>query len=178
MNNKVEFNLVVVDDIQEGKGKEIPSVEQIEQAGSKIVNESQILVQDNEIHGLHYLSWIFGFLLSCWSVALIAIIPQHNILNEPEYWYEIVIFSASWGAPMLSASIFFQCIYWANINYAKNWATLFTMWSIGAIVTITIMGSYYLIWTFHFKLFAPMPFTYYGNGTFLFAALEVSLWFR
>ena len=170
-------NVVVVDHIQEGKENEIPTVEQIEQeAGSKNVIES--LGLDNEIHGFHYFSWLFGVLLSCISVGLIALIPQHNILYEPEYWYELMIYSAFWGQSMLVANVIMQCIHWANISYAKNWATFFIMVSIGAIECIIVMSIYNLIWTKYFKLYAPMPFTYYSNGTILFSVLEATLWFR
>ena len=157
----------------------IPSVEEIEQeVGRKIAFQSQREVQENEIHSLHYLSWVFGVLLACGVVGSIALVPQHNILNEPEYWYEFMIFTATVANATLTASIILQCRHWANINYAINWAIFFTLCSIGAIVVILIIGSYYLLWTFHFKLFAPMPFTYYSAGTLIWGVLQVSLWFR
>ena len=61
----------------------IPSVEEIEQeAGRKIVIESQREVQENESHSLHYLSWIFGILLACVVVGSIALAPICNILKH------------------------------------------------------------------------------------------------
>ena len=120
-----------------------------EASGSNIVIESQIFEEENEINSLHYFSWVFGIFTACGCVGLVALIPQHNILNEPEYWYEFMIFNATGANAILTASIILECIFWANIKYAKNWATFFIMCSIGAIVTIVVIGSYYLLWTFH-----------------------------
>ena len=180
-NKVVPIQLTIENGISNtDKANEISSVEEIEQAGCKIVIEGQIsnTAQGNGINSLHYMSWVFGILLACGLVGLITLVPQHNILNEPKYWYEFMIFTATGANAILTASIILECAYWANINYAKNWTEFFILCSIGAISTIMIIGSYYLVWTFHFKLFAPMPMTYYSAGTLLWCILQASLWFR
>ena len=127
---------------------------------------------------IHYISWAFGLLLSCGYVSLITLVPGHNILKEPYYWYELMIFAAT-GANSISVALFIlELAYWANISYAKNWTTFFIMFSFGAIIVISIDVTYFLIWTYHLGLYAPMPLNYFITGMSMFFGLEALLWFR
>ena len=47
--------------------------------------ESQIH-QENGISSLHYFSWLSDIFLSIGAMAALALIPTHNILDEPSYW--------------------------------------------------------------------------------------------
>ena len=47
--------------------------------------ESQIY-QKNGISSLHYFSWLSDVFLSIGAIAVWAIIPTHNMLEEPSYW--------------------------------------------------------------------------------------------
>ena len=47
--------------------------------------ESQI-TQENGISFLHYFSWLSDLFLSIGSMGVWAIIPVHNMLEEPLYW--------------------------------------------------------------------------------------------
>ena len=41
---------------------------------------------------IHYVSWIFGILLTCTSLLSILIVPWHNVLKESIYLYEIYVY--------------------------------------------------------------------------------------
>ena len=47
--------------------------------------ESQIY-QKNGISSIHYFSWLSDIFLSIGAIAVWAIIPTHNNLEEPSYW--------------------------------------------------------------------------------------------
>ena len=47
--------------------------------------ESQIY-QKNGISSLHYFSWLSDIFLSIGGIGVWAIIPTHNMLEEPSYW--------------------------------------------------------------------------------------------
>ena len=40
----------------------------------------------------HYISWIFGMLLTFAALASTLIVPWHNVLKEPFYMYEIFVY--------------------------------------------------------------------------------------
>ena len=50
-----------------------------------LAQESQI-TQENGISFLHYFSWLSDLFLSIGSMGVWAIIPVHNMLEEPLYW--------------------------------------------------------------------------------------------
>ena len=52
---------------------------------SAFAQESQIY-QKNGISSLHYFSWLSDVFLSICAIAVWAIIPTHNNLEEPSYW--------------------------------------------------------------------------------------------
>ena len=88
---------------------------------------------------IHYISWMFGIVFACGLVSLITIIPQHNILKEPYYWYEAMI-EGGLSVPILSTLIIFNGTYWANISYFKNWTTFFIL---------IVIAEYFPRWRFH-----------------------------
>ena len=47
--------------------------------------KSQIY-QKNGISSLHYFSWLSDIFLSIGGIGVWAIIPTHNMLEEPSYW--------------------------------------------------------------------------------------------
>ena len=47
--------------------------------------ESQIY-QENGISSIHYFSWLSDIFLSIGAISVWAIIPTHNMLEEPSYW--------------------------------------------------------------------------------------------
>ena len=49
--------------------------------------ENQIY-QKNGISSIHYFSWLSDVFLSIGAIAVIGVIPRHNMLEEPSYWYE------------------------------------------------------------------------------------------
>ena len=54
---------------------------------------------------IHYLSAVSGIFLACGMSISICLIPQHNILEEPYYWYENMVLVAFVWIPIQSASI-------------------------------------------------------------------------
>ena len=52
----------------------------------------EVSAQKNQIHqeygisSLHYFSWLSEFFFSIGIIIVWAIIPTHNILEEPSYW--------------------------------------------------------------------------------------------
>ena len=46
------------------------------------------------ISSIHYVSALSGIFLSCGMSIFICLIPQHDILEEPYYWYETMVLTA------------------------------------------------------------------------------------
>ena len=62
--------------------------------------ENQIY-QKNGISSLHYFSWLSDVFLSIGAIAVMGVIPRHNMLEEPSYWYGKQNFKYCWCDPSL-----------------------------------------------------------------------------
>ena len=57
------------------------------------------------ISSIHYVSALSGIFLACGMSIFICLIPQHDILEEPFYWYENMILGAFVWSPIFSATL-------------------------------------------------------------------------
>ena len=113
---------------------------------------------DNETDSIHYITWLFGILLTCTALLSTLIVPWHNTLKEPFYWYEyFVYFVPSWLA-LLVAVFIMRLEYWAGIMYDKKMNLFFFLVGIGGVfyAIIALFNSY--LYVYYFGLFAPVPY--------------------
>ena len=47
---------------------------------------------DNKKDLIHYMSWLFGILLTFTSLLPTLLIPLHNVLKEPFYLYALCVY--------------------------------------------------------------------------------------
>ena len=107
-----------------------------------------------------------------------TVFPQHNVVEEPNYWPEFMLLTAAGWISIYSLAIILQAAYWANIPYAKNWISLLYIYGITATTCILVHLSFNLIWIYILELFPPVPFTVYNASVIILFAMYTSLWFR
>ena len=56
-------------------------------------------------------------LLSIATTSIILLIPVHNVLEEPQYWWEIIIQALTGFVPVSCAYTLLNCSYWTNIGF-------------------------------------------------------------
>ena len=67
-------------------------VEPISTIDTESKQDSRQFAQENQINqeygisSIHYFSWLFDIILSIGAIGMWAIIPTHNMLEEPSYW--------------------------------------------------------------------------------------------
>ena len=99
-----------------------------------------------------------GIVLYAVIVALpITLIPMHNLVKDPEYWYELLLFAVFF----YTFSTLNQCMeisFGLNMRYfRKKRYILQTIILQIAIVFITIIAAH-AIWTIVYELHFPIPF--------------------
>ena len=128
--------------------------------------------------GIHYISWISGIVLSCLYISTITIIPLHNTLSEPQYYWELMLYMAFGFCSIFSSHVVLATFFVANMNPGKNWLAVIIMTLTGAIINIVITISYHFIWVNVLGFYAPMPMGLYITGS-LTAIVCIGLsWFR
>ena len=62
------------------------SKQDFRQSTQKAFAQENQINQEYEISFLHYFSWLLDIFLSIGAIGMWAIIPTHNMLEEPSYW--------------------------------------------------------------------------------------------
>ena len=127
----------------------------------------------------HYISWLFGVMLTCLTVSLITLLPARNILKEPDYWYEnvILICMAGWH-PIFSAAFILQLEFWSNIPYIKNIRSWIICYVISVSTSVIFEIIYHYLWIEILGFFSPAPFNGYIGGTMSIFMIFYASWLR
>ena len=99
---------------------------------------------DTNISLIHYISWLAGILTSCLYISLITIIPLHNTLYEPQYYWEFMLFAAFGWVSAFNAGFFVSTRYWANLHPGP-WKTAF-------ILIMIISSSFNIVFTIFMRI--------------------------
>ena len=62
------------------------SKQDFRQSTQKAFAQENQINQEYGISSIHYFSWLFDIILSIGAIGMWAIIPTHNMLEEPSYW--------------------------------------------------------------------------------------------
>ena len=162
---------------------------EVEENGTEIVQpknnlESQTSTktteqQGNALSSWHYISWLFGVMLTCLTVSLITLLPARNILKEPDYWYEnvLLITMAGWH-PIFITAFILQLEFWSNITYTKNIRSWIICYVISVSTSVIFEIIYHHSWTEILGFFPPAPFNGYIGGTMSIFMIFYASWFR
>ena len=132
---------------------------------------------DNEPDSIHYITWLFGILLTCAALISTLIVPWHNVMKEPFYWYEIYIYNAPASQAFIAVNYIMRLEYWAGIMYDKKIYLFFFLFGIGGVFYAVIALFYYYIYVYYYELFAPLPFGGRIPGTLNALVVMISLLF-
>ena len=133
---------------------------------------------DNETDSIHYITWLFGILLTCAALISTLIVPWHNVMKEPFYWYEIYIYNAPPSQAFIAVNYIMRLEYWAGIMYDKKIYLFFFLFGIGGVFYAVIALFYYYIYVYNFELFAPLPYGFITGALCTFVFLVPLLFFR
>ena len=121
---------------------------------------------DTNISPIHYISWLAGIFISCLYIGAITIVPLHNTLYEPQYYWEFMLFAAFGWVSAFNAGFFVSTRYWANLHPGP-WKTAFILiMIISSSFNIVFTITYHYLWVDILGFYAPMPLAYYLPGTY------------
>ena len=120
---------------------------------------------------------ILIILLSVAASTIITLCPQHDIILNPEYWYEplppIIIgyFAISTG------NIIIDCWTVMKIDLIMTWTAYFELFCLTSLGFLTPYSSIYLVWVHFLRYRYPMPFIGQICLAVGYICKCVSLWF-
>ena len=122
--------------------------------------------------------FIFIYLIVSLVVILpVACIPFHNVIREPQYWYEYHLLIIHLPL-VLGTGFLLNSSNWTNITYLRKWKHLLYICLSGYSTKVICYGSAYLIWTYLFELSWPVPFGVYLNWWIIIAIMIATLYLQ
>ena len=107
--------------------------------------------------GLYYLSILSGPLLVCLYMSFVTLIPIHNVIEQPEYWYEDIITRVLAASPIHACMVMIRADYWARFSFKNRWNSYVLMMGYVFVLYVCLLGGYYLLWTTYLGFYQPMP---------------------
>ena len=100
-----------------------------------------------------------GVLLGCLFISTLTIVPQQNVKERPEYWYEYTIqVSVGYGIILAGNCGMIQTAYWMQLDIKKYWKSFFSMVFVASGSYFLVTTLFYIIWVIVLKHNYPMPF--------------------
>ena len=121
---------------------------------------------------------ISGIILAVLFTSIIILIPVHNILEQPQYWYESMFTGNFSLALYFTAYILLNCSYWINIDYIKTLKHFLIFYFWGFLMGIILKTSFWFIWTSILSYRYPMPFQTIILSYIGVCLSQIVLWFQ
>ena len=128
---------------------------------------------------IYYLSGFTGIIITCILVSGYALIPCHNHLEEPYFWYEYLLQTILIIVPFklsINAIAFFTWIY--QFDYVKNWNSFLFIVALDMAWYIIYSLLYYCIWVIFLGYSAPLPLNFLILNTIGFWSMMGMIWLR
>ena len=122
-------------------------------------------------------AYMIGVMLGCVILnAVITIIPQHNVIKEPQYWFELPIcyvlgmWLSALGMRVIESSVILNC------SEFKSLKVIIDIMLTSGIAQFSVTGLLYLGWTRIMKLNYPIPFISYVSGYPVYGIIILRIW--
>ena len=139
--------------------------------------ENVKVLYSDKVSGWYFLVGVF-VLIMCTAVSCFYIlIPQHNVIEMPEFWYESLFVQIFGWWILYCARTVFDASMVLDLSQIKTFKTVFKL-SLTASITASIVHCFlYLLWSWILHFNWPMPFHSLISGYVTLFAIMVRLWF-
>ena len=117
----------------------------------------------NDVQSLRYIIYSMGSIVgSMIPILVYTLIPVHNVILDPYYWFEFPLQTAISLVPCYVGVILFKSSYYINMNCLRAHLTFHKIVLVTVVLYIAIHAIAYLAWTQLAQYQNPIPFTGYG----------------
>ena len=166
------------DEMSERRSSTIESTTTVE---TLVQENPEVLPTEATIDEKSYWKSFYGIivLIACvCSSLIVTLIPQHNVIEEPKYWYELILISIFGYWSFFVINITLVCAKVLHYQEFKSFDTILDLFVTAAITHVISYSIIYVYWTDFLGLNHPMPFS--GNITFHIVAFAIiiRLWYK
>ena len=116
------------------------------------------------------------FIIYTASFAFITLIPYHDVINCPNYWYELIVPIA------LGGFLWYFVVILLQLSKLSNDQAIMDLWLISRLFTLSAIALttghliIYLIWSVYLGYNSPMPFVIFFDGIVVCLTILFVLW--
>ena len=133
----------------------------------------------DELHVPYYYVFLgfVGLIMGCILSGIVTLIPQTNIIESPDRWYEFTLVCAiGIGFGMAGNFGIIQPTYWMDIEYIKNWKSFASRFMIISVCLLILNACCYILWSLILENNLPMPLNYFICAPISFSIMQGLLW--
>ena len=150
----------------------------LEQGQQNIVSEE---VNEKIVEKRSYLNAMYIFVIvgSCTLLtSVVTIIPRHNSILYPTYWYEPMIMMSMTFLVKGTANVMLDCVIYFKAKFFFSLRNYLSLLSYNVLLYATLYTACYLIWVIYMRNNNPMPFIgYCGFGVWVFSFIQIWILF-
>ena len=146
--------------------------------GQEPTEDKETEIEDKGSKILVWLSIVSGLILSCVHGSLLCLIPIHNVMEQPAYWYEDAICRILYGGTILPVQIVLEIEYWACFTFEKRLQTYFLFVGYSLVICVSTYFVYFYLWIIQLGYSHPMPLGWFLSGCITGTSTNFLAWFR
>ena len=129
----------------------------------------------NYWYGVYGVIVLFACILSS---LIVILIPQHNVIKQPEYWYELmfIFLFGYWG--FLVINITLVCAKVLHYQELKSFSIMVDLFVTACIAQVSIYTFVYIVWSHYFEYNHPMPFSGSITSYLVYPLIIIRLWYK
>ena len=125
-----------------------------------------------------HLSIMSGPFLASIAGSILCLIPIHNVLEKPEYWYQEIICRVSAGGILHISQILIRTEYWSNFVFVKRMKTYILFIGLHLVLLYGVSLVFYYYWSIWIGAFFPMPLNHLACGSIALIVMTILTLFR
>ena len=148
----------------------------------KLVFSTKLIVlrlgSETESSVLHYISIISGPVFALLAGSFLCLVPIHNVMEQPQYWYEDQFCRAMALVPLMIGKNLLRAEYWSNFAFKNKWVSFLILAGVGVTTYTGIIIGYYILWVEYQGLSLPLPMNLQLAGSIASIMINITLFFR
>ena len=122
--------------------------------------------------------WLYVILVSLVPISIFTMIPAHNLIKNPGYWYEFILQVCFAFLPTFAAAWTESFYFCTNIKFLRTPRFFIELWIILVLSTLLTIAAVNLLWLYGLRYQIPVPFTFYILYLNAIIVTPITIWYR
>ena len=118
-----------------------------------------------------------GILLGILFTSTITLLPHHDVIDDPKYWYESIYVLAIGFPAAASGYMAYNFFYLLNIDLGEPWRMTTYLFLSGMFTAVICVSTCYILWSKYLGYPYPIPFQGYMIGNVIWSTMIITSWF-